>query len=321
MKIRNLEFSPPIFLAPMAGVTDRSFRLLARQMGCPLTFGEMVSAKGIHYKSERTVAMLRTTPEERPVALQLFGSEPDIVEEAARFVTAMGTADIIDFNLGCPAPKIVNNGEGSALMKNPLLVGKLIAALRRGTNLPVTVKIRAGFDAAHINAAEIAKVAEDAGADAVAVHGRTREQFYSGNADWRVIADVKANVSIPVIGNGDIRSAHDMERMFAETKCNGIMIGRGAQGNPWLFRELNHFYVHHELLPPPTFAERKDIMLRHLDMLIADKGEYIGIREMRRHAAYYTRALVGGARLREKFNSAESVNDFIKILNDYQDAL
>ena len=315
MNIGALYFPVPIFLAPMAGVTDRPFRRIVRELGCPMCFGEMISAKAICYRNAKTLDMLRTDPDERPVALQLFGSEPPVIAEAAKFVEATGFADIIDFNMGCPVPKIVNNGEGSALMKEPRLAKEILTALCRAVKLPVTVKIRKGFDEAHINAVEIAKIAEDAGVSAITIHGRTREQYYGGTADWEIIAAVRAVVKIPVIGNGDIRTGDDMRKIFRQTGCDGVMIGRAAQGNPWIFAELAATYREEAPPAPPTDAERRAMILRHLDMLIKDKGEYIGLREMRKHAAWYTKGQVGGTKLRDAFNRAETVADFKAVLS------
>ena len=318
LQIGNWHFAVPIFLAPMAGVTDRSFRLLVREQGCPLCFGEMVSAKAVCYRNEKTLLMLKTTSEDRPFALQLFGSEPETVAEAAKYVEATGFADIIDFNMGCPVPKIVNNGEGSALMKQPHLAGEILLALCRAVKLPVTVKIRKGFDEAHINAVEIARIAENAGVAAIAVHGRTREQYYAGAADWDIIAAVKDAVKIPVIGNGDIRTAKDMREIFARTKCDGVMIGRAAQGNPWLFGELAVAFCGDSLPPAPTAAERAELMLKHLRLLVADKGEYIGLREMRKHAAWYTKGQTGSTKLRDKINRAATLEEFTALIKDYE---
>ncbi len=316
VNIGGLHFTTPIFLAPMAGVTDRAFRLLVREQGCPLCFGEMVSAKAICHRNEKTLRMLETTAEDRPFALQLFGNEPETVAEAAKFVEATGFADIIDFNMGCPVPKIVNNGEGSALMKQPLLVEKILTTLCRAVKLPVTVKIRKGFDDEHINAVDIARIAENAGVAAIAVHGRTREQYYAGAADWDIIAAVKDALTIPVIGNGDIRSIKDMRDIFAKTKCDGIMVGRAAQGNPWLFGQLIAAFNRKPLPNAPTAAERTAIMLKHLSLLVADKGEYIGLREMRKHAAWYTKGQVGGTKFRDQINRAATLEKFVALINE-----
>lgn len=314
MRIGTLEIACPVFLAPMAGVTDAPQRILAKEFGCGLVYSEMVSDKGIRYRNCHTLAMLRSEPAERPLSLQLFGAEPESVAEAARYVESLGIADVIDFNMGCPAPKVVKNGEGSALMRDPLLAERILRALRRAVRLPVTVKMRKGWDAQSVNVVELARRAEDAGVDAVAVHGRTRADFYAGRADWDCIAAVKRSVQIPVIGNGDVRSAEDAARMLRETGCDAVMIGRAAQGNPWIFREVAQYLCTGELPAPPTLAERRVVLLRHLDMLLAAKGDYIGVREMRKHAAWYTRGLPHAAQLRAAFNGAETRADFAAIL-------
>ena len=315
-KIGPFTFDEPVFLAPMAGVTDTAYRVIAHDMGCPLAFAEMVSSQGIHYRNEHTMKMLRTEPDERPIAMQIFAKSAAMAAEAAAYIEEIGTADILDFNMGCPAPKVVKNGEGSALMRDPKRAEEILTAIRRATKLPFTVKMRLGWDDSSRNAAEIAKMAEAVGVDAVAVHGRTREQFYSGNADYAAIAEVKRAVGIPVIVSGDIRRSADLSRALAVTEADAVMIGRGAQGNPWIFPQLIHWLRTGEDLPLPTLAERAQVILRHLDLLIGYKGEYIGIREMRRHAAWYTRGLAGSAELREQFNRAVSREDFAQILHD-----
>lgn len=314
MNIGKLNFDPPIFLAPMAGVTDRAYRVLIREMGCPLVFGEMVSVRGIHYRNERTLKMLESDENERPLAIQLFGNEPEVVSEGAKYLESLGSADIIDFNMGCPAPKIVNNGDGSALLKDPQKAYKILSALKKSVSLPVTVKMRIGWDGEHINATEMAKLAEDAGVDAIAVHGRTREEFYMGRANWEIIAKVKETMKIPVIANGDVRCEEDLDEIRKVTNCDGVMIGRAAEGNPWIFKRLIHYYRTGEKLSPPDKEEIAQTMLRHLRLLIKFKGDYIGVREMRKHAAWYTKGMAGGARLREMFNTAESEDDFLKII-------
>ena len=314
MKIGNLDFPTPVFLAPMAGVTDTPYRILAHEMGCAMAFAEMVSVLGIHFRNEKTLAMLETVPEERPLAMQLFGARPEPVAEAAVYVESLGCADVIDFNMGCPAPKIVKNGAGSALLKEPERAGEILAALVKATKLPVTVKMRIGWDESSINAVEMAKRAEAAGVAAIAVHGRTREQYYKGHADWSMIAAVKRVVKVPVIANGDIRTTADLARVFRETECDGVMIGRAAQGNPWIFRAFRSFLETGVEIPPPTIAERGALILRHLDMLIQYKGDYIGAREMRKHATWYTKGMVGGGNLRDAFNHAETREDFQRIV-------
>ena len=313
-------FKTPIFLAPMAGVTDTAFRILVRELIGDtgknlLMFSEMVSAAGVHYRNEKTLAMLETVAAERPTAIQIFGSDPTICAAAAAYVEQLGSAAVIDFNAGCPAPKIVKNGDGSALMKNPALLEKILSAVKKSVSLPVSVKIRLGVDAAHINAAEVAQRAESAGVDFITVHGRTREQFYSGSADWEAIAAVKAAVKIPVIANGDVRDFQSLDDIFATTQADGVMIGRAAQGNPWIINRLLHYRLTGEKLPPPTVDERANVMRRHLEKIIFYKGEHIGVREMRAHAAWYTKGLPGGAELRNAFNRAETVEDFTEVIN------
>ena len=321
MKIGAFTFDDPVFLAPMAGVTDRAYRIIAHDMGCPLAFAEMVSSQGIHYRNEHTMKMLQTEPEERPIAMQIFAKSAEMAAEAAAYIEEIGTADILDFNMGCPAPKVVKNGEGSALMCEPKKAEEILTAIRRATKLPFTVKMRLGWDDASRNAVEIARMAEAVGVDAVAVHGRTRAQFYSGNADYAAIAEVKRAVQIPVIVSGDVRRPADLARALDITGADAVMIGRGAQGNPWIFPQLIHWLRTGEELPPPTRTERAQVILRHLDLLVGYKGEYIGIREMRKHAAWYTRGLKGSAELRERFNRAASKDEFVNILRDAWDLL
>lgn len=317
MQIGTVKLANPVILAPMAGVTDLPFRLLVKEMGCGLVYTEMVSDKGLIYQNEHTLEMLKIDERERPVALQIFGSEPEPMAKAAKIVEKAG-ADIIDINMGCPTLKIVKNGEGSALMRTPELAYSIIASVVEAVNIPVTVKIRKGWDDSSVNAVEMAMLAEKAGAAAISVHGRTREQFYSGEADWSIIKAVKENVAIPVNGNGDVRTPEDAVRLRSETGCDGIMIGRAAQGNPWLFRQVTQYLSTGKLLPGPTMAERFEMTLRHLEMLVAYKGEHIGIREMRRHAAWYTKGLPHSAELRLRFNQAETREDFTAILNEFR---
>ena len=314
MRLGALDFPVPVFLAPMAGVTDLPFSILAREMGCAMVFSEMVSVMGIHFRNEHTLAMLRTVPEERPLAIQLFGANAERVAEAASYVESQHICDVIDFNMGCPAPKIVKNGAGSALLREPERVTEILTAMRKATTMPLTAKMRIGFDAEHINAVEVAKRAEAAGVDAIAVHGRTREQYYTGHADWEMIAKVKQAVSIPVIAKGDVRTPEDLARIRRVTGCDGVMIGRAAQGNPWIFRTMTAAWKGEDIPAPPTMRERGDLIMRHLDMLIEFKGDYIGSREMRRHATWYTKGQTGGAQLREAFNRAETRADFAAIV-------
>ena len=282
MNIGNIELSAPLALAPMAGITDLPFRLICRRLGCGMTVSEMVSAKGLLYKNVKTTEMLRIDDGERPTAIQLFGSVPAELAEAARMVEASG-ADMIDFNMGCPVPKIVNNGEGSALMKNPQLAHDILAAMVKAVKIPVTVKFRAGWDDANRNAVEVARAVEAAGVSAVAVHGRTRQQFYEGKADWSIIADVKQAVKVPVFGNGDIFTVADGLRMLEQTGCDGLMIGRGADGNPWLFTALAAALRGEPLPQPPSLKERLAQAAEHLEMLSAYKNEVVAVKEMRCH--------------------------------------
>ena len=316
----NEIFSAPIFLAPMAGVTDSAFRVIVRSL-LPtfycllpnLMFAEMVSCNGIHFCNEKTLAMLQTLESERPIAIQIFGSNPSICAEAAKFIEDLQTAAVIDFNLGCPAPKIVKNGEGSALMKNPKLIGEIFSAIRRATTLPISAKIRLGFDEENLNAVEVAKILESCGVNFIAVHGRTRQQFYSGAANWTEIAKVKDAVKIPVIANGDVKDYDSLDKILEVTKADGVMVGRAAQGNPWIIGNLLNYLRTGKKNPPPTLAERVNVMRRHFDKLISLKGENVAVREMRSHAAWYTKGLIGGAEIRNKFNRAATVDEFEKI--------
>jgi nifR3 family TIM-barrel protein len=297
----------------MAGVTDLPFRLLCKEQGAGLLCMEMVSAKAILYKNKNTEALLTTEPTERPVSLQLFGSDPDIMAEIAKQIEER-PFDILDINMGCPVPKIVNNGEGSALMKNPKLAGEIIRKTASAIKKPVTVKIRKGFDDDHVNAVEMAKIAEGSGAAAVAVHGRTREQYYSGKADWDIIRQVKEAVSIPVIGNGDLRTAEDVIAMQEQTGCDGFMIARGAQGNPWIFRQILHYFETGEPMERPSVEEVAATILRHARMMIAYKGEYTGMHEIRKHAAWYTTGYPNSSQFRRQINEVETYAELEKLL-------
>ncbi len=316
LQIGNITLENNLILAPMAGVTDLPFRLLCKEQGAALCCMEMVSAKGIMYNNKNTESLLTVDERERPVSLQLFGSDPEIMGAMAAKIEHRNF-DILDINMGCPVPKVVNNGDGSALMKNPVLAGKIIESMVKAIDKPVTVKIRKGFDDEHVNAVEMAHVAEESGAAAVAVHGRTREQFYSGKADWSIIADVKAAVKIPVIGNGDILDAKDVIAMKEQTNCDGFMIGRGAQGNPWIFHQILHYFETGELIGKPPMEEMVKTMLRHAKLQIEFKGDYLGIREMRKHAAWYTSGYKGASKLRGKINDVESYEELEALFESF----
>ena len=305
LQIGNVTLENNLILAPMAGVTDLPFRLLCKEQGAGLLCMEMVSAKAILYKNRNTEELLTIDKRENPVSLQLFGSDPDIMSEIAKQIEDR-PFDILDINMGCPVPKVVNNGDGSALMKNPKLAGEIIEKTARAIKKPVTVKIRKGFDEEHVNAVEMAHIAQESGAAAVAVHGRTRSQFYSGKADWDIIRQVKEAVSIPVIGNGDILTAADVIAMQKQTGCDGFMIARGAEGNPWIFAQILHYFKTGEELPKPTFEEVTQMLLRHARMQLEFKGEYTGIREIRKHAAWYTSGYRNSSKLRGRINEEET---------------
>lgn len=315
LKIGSVELPNPVILAPMAGVSDLPFRLLCREQGAGLVCMEMVSAKAIAYHNRNTERLMEINDREHPVSLQLFGSEPDLMAEIAAQIEDK-PFDILDINMGCPVPKIVGNGEGSALMKNPKLIEEIITKVSRALKKPLTVKFRKGFDDDHVNAVEIAKIAEASGAAAVAVHGRTREQFYSGTADWEIIRQVKEAVSIPVIGNGDVDSPEKAKVLLDSTGCDGVMIGRAARGNPWLFHRVAEYLETGKLLDKPSGEEIKAMMFRHARMQVACKGDYTGIREMRKHISWYTTGLPGSAKLRGKINSVESLQEMEELLQE-----
>ena len=313
LKIGNVELENRYILGPMAGVTDLPFRLLCREQGAGLLCMEMVSAKAILYNNRNTKALLEIHPDEKPVSLQLFGSDPEIMSEMAKRIEER-PFDILDINMGCPVPKVVKNGEGSALMKNPKLVYEIVSSMVKAIEKPVTVKIRKGFDDDHVNAVEIAKIIEEAGGAAVAVHGRTREQYYSGKADWDIIRQVKEAVSIPVIGNGDVTSPEKADELVRYTGCDGVMIARGAQGNPWIFSQMCAWEETGEVPPRPDKDEVREMMLKHARLQLQYKGEYVGIREMRKHVAWYTKGIPNAARLRERINQVESYEELENLL-------
>lgn len=315
LQIGNVALQSNIILAPMAGVSDLPFRLLCSKMGAGMVCMEMVSAKAIYYNNKNTEDLLTIHPDEGIVSLQLFGSDPEIMASQAKRIEER-PFQILDINMGCPVPKVVGNGEGSALMKNPVLAGKIIEAVAKAIKKPVTVKIRKGFDDEHVNAVEMAHVAEESGAAAVAVHGRTRQQYYSGKADWDIIAAVKDAVKIPVIGNGDVVDGESALRMFKETSCDGIMVGRAAQGNPWIFREINAYLEKGEILPRPSYEEMRDVVKQHANLQLEFKGEYTGVREMRKHLAWYTTGMPHSAAFRNSINLVETAEDMMKAIDE-----
>ena len=318
MKKTMIDLKDKLILAPMAGVTDLPFRLLCKEQGCDILYTEMVSAKAIYYKNRNTEPLMMYEPEEHPIGLQLFGSEPDIMAEMAARVQERGY-DFIDINMGCPVPKVVNNNEGSALMKQPALVGRIVSAIVKAVDVPVTVKMRKGFDENHINAVEIAKVVEESGGAAVAVHGRLRSEYYSGHADWDIIRQVKEAVSIPVIGNGDLTTPEDIIRMREQTGCDAFMIGRGAKGNPFIFSMMKTYFEEGTLPEPPSLSEVVDMMLRHARMMVEYKGEFTGIHEMRKHAAWYTTGCPHSSRLRSEVNRVETYEELRELLLSWEE--
>lgn len=318
--IGNVKIDGKLSLGPMAGVTDLPFRLLCKEKGVDLVYTEMVSAKGIIYNNKNTEKLLEVSNEEKPVAIQLFGSDPDIMAEAAKKIEYMNF-DILDINMGCPVPKVVNNGEGSALMNHPKLVADIVYKVSKAIKKPVTVKIRKGFTKDSVNAVEIAKIAEQNGATAVAVHARTREQYYSGKADWDVIRQVKESVSVPVIGSGDVVTSEDAKNMLTQTGCDGIMVARGARGNPWIFEQIKSYLNTGIATPKPGFVDVMEMILRHARLAIEYKGEYIGIREMRKHVAWYTSGFPCSAKLRNRINEMDSIGDLELLLEEYLNML
>ncbi len=318
MKIGNIKVKNNVFLAPMAGVTDLPFRLLCKEMDCGLLYTEMINAKALCYEDENTKKMLKIDKREHPISVQIFGSEVEFMGKATEILNAYPN-EILDINMGCPAPKVVKNGDGSALMKNPKLAEEILREVVKKSEKPVTLKIRKGWDERNINAIEIGKIAEDAGIAAIAIHGRTREAFYAGKADWEIIERLKDALSIPVIGNGDIFHAEDAVRMMKETNCDAVMIGRGAQGNPWIFKRTAHYIQTGEMLPPPTIIEKVSTAIRHLDMAIEEDGEYVAIREMRKHIAWYLKGLKGSAKVRDEINKMEKYKDVLDKLKSYQE--
>ena len=316
MKIGNVQLDNEVFLSPMAGVTDLPFRTICKEKGCGMLYTEMINAKALCYDDENTKKMLRMDKDEHPVAVQIFGSDPEFMGKAAIIMNQYPN-EILDINMGCPAPKVVKNGDGSALMRNPKLAAEVLTAVVKNSEKPVTLKIRKGWDDESVNAVEIAKIAEECGISALAIHGRTREQFYSGKADWDIIAEIKQAINIPVIGNGDVFEVEDAVNMLEKTKCDAIMIGRGAQGNPWIFNRINHYMKTGEILPEPTLEEKITTAIRHMNLAVAEHGDYVAVREMRKHIGWYLKGLKNSAKYRDQINKITDYKEVIAMLEEY----
>ena len=315
MHIGNVSLDNRVFLSPMAGVTDLPFRLICKQKGCGMLYTEMINAKALCYNDENTKKMTKIEDEEHPIAIQIFGSEPEYMGRAAEILNSHSN-EILDINMGCPAPKVIKNGDGSALMKNPKLAEQVMKAVVENSTKPVTLKIRKGWDDNSVNAVEIAKIAEQAGISALAIHGRTREQYYSGKADWDIIKEIKESISIPVIGNGDVFEIEDAINMLEKTNCDAIMIGRGAQGNPWIFNRINHYMQTGEILAKPTAEEKISTAIEHMKLAVAEHGEYVAVREMRKHIGWYIKGLKNSARYRDEINKLTDCESVIMKLKE-----
>ena len=316
MKIGNVQLDNEVFLSPMAGVTDLPFRTICKEKGCGMLYTEMINAKALCYDDENTKKMLNLEDDGHPVAVQIFGSDPEYMGKAASIMNQY-TNDILDINMGCPAPKVIKNGDGSALMRNPKLAAEVLTAVVKNSKKPVTLKIRKGWDDNSVNALEIAKIAEECGISALAIHGRTREQFYSGKADWYIIAEIKQSINIPVIGNGDVFDVQDAVNMLEKTKCDAIMIGRGSQGNPWIFNRINHYMKTGEILPEPTLEEKIGTAIKHMNLAVAEHGEYVAVREMRKHIGWYLKGLKNSAKYRDQINKITDYKEVISMLEEY----
>lgn len=318
MKIGNVQLNNKVFLSPMAGVTDLPFRLICKEKGCGMLYTEMINAKALCYDDENTKKMLKIEDEEHPIAVQIFGSEPEFMGKAAAIMNEYPN-EILDINMGCPAPKVIKNGDGSALMRNPKLASEVLSSVVKNSKKPVTLKIRKGWDDDSVNAVEIAQIAEQCGISALAIHGRTREQFYSGKADWDIIEQIKQTINIPVIGNGDVFEVEDAVNMLEKTKCDAIMIGRGAQGNPWIFKRINHYMETGEILPEPTLEERITTAIKHMNLAVAEHGEYVAVREMRKHIGWYLKGLKNSAKYRDQINKITDYKEVIAMLEEYME--